>query len=129
MKKRDGLITGMIVIVSAIGFLLDYGLRLVRLYNAEHFVPSAAIFTMILFDLVFAAMLVFAVIQINKSGFSRGITYFMILVGLLMLIFPIYPIRLSGLTLSSGSYERITGALWIVAGVVDLARRGKAEVE
>lgn len=127
MKSRNGLIAGMIVILSAMGFLLDFGLRKVRLYNAEHFVPGPTIFALIMFDLIFAAMLVFAVLQVHKGGFSRGITFLMILVGLLMLIFPIYPIRLSGLSLSSGDFERITGALWIVTGVVDLARRGKEE--
>ncbi len=49
----------------------------------------------------------------------------MILVGLGIMLLPFYPVRLLRYFSSYGTYESITGGMWIVVGLVDLLGRGK----
>ena len=129
MKQRNGLIAGLIVLASIAGFLLDYGLKSLKRYNSTHFNILGTISSLILINLLFAAILVLVVNQIRKGGFLPVWSLIMILVGLAMMVLPISPIRISNRSVPYGTYESITGGMWLVAGVVDLlGRRKKTEI-
>ncbi len=125
MKQRDGWIAGLIVLVSAAGFFFAYTFKAFRIFNAQHFTPSAFYVGVLLINLLFAGLLVLAVHQVLKGGYSAVLSWLMILVGLGMMLLPFYPVLLVRYFSSYGTYESITGGMWIVVGLVDLVRRGK----
>jgi len=127
MKQRNGWIAGLIVLVSIAGFLLDYGLKSLKQYNSTHFNILGTISSLILINLLFAAILVLVAIQIRKGQFSPLWSLIMILVGLAMMVQPISSIRIFNLHVPYGTYESITGGMWIVVGGMDLLGRKKKD--
>jgi len=125
MKQRDGLIAGLIVLVSAAGFFFVYAFKALKIYNSQHFTPTAFFVGVLLINLLFAGLLVLAVHQVLKGGYSAVLSWLMILVGLGIMLLPFYPVRLLRYFSSYGTYESITGGMWIVVGLVDLLGRGK----
>lgn len=127
MKNRNGLIAGLMVLVSAAGFLAVYAVKALKIYNAKFFTPAAFYAGVFVINLVFAGLLVLAVYQVRKGGYSAVLSWLMILIGLGMMVLPFYPVLLVRYFASYGTYESITGGMWVVVGLVDLIGRGKVE--
>lgn len=127
MKNRNGLIAGLMVLVSAAGFLAVYAVKALKIYNAKFFTPAAFYAGVFVINLVFAGLLVLAVYQVRKGGYSAVLSWLMILIGLGMMLLPFYPVLLFRYFGSYGTYESITGGMWVVVGLVDLIGRGKVE--
>lgn len=127
MKNRNGLIAGLMVLVSAAGFLAVYAVKALKIYNAKYFTPATFYAGVFVINLVFAGLLVLAVYQVRKGGYSAVLSWLMILIGLGMMVLPFYPVLLVRYFASYGTYESITGGMWVVVGLVDLIGRGKVE--
>lgn len=127
MKNRNGLIAGLMVLVSAAGFLAVYAVKALKIYNAKFFTPATFYAGVFVINLVFAGLLVLAVYQVRKGGYSAVLSWLMILIGLGMMVLPFYPVLLVRYFASYGTYESITGGMWVVVGLVDLIGRGKVE--
>lgn len=127
MKNRNGLIAGLMIFVSAAGFLAVYAVKVLKIYNAKFFTPATFMAGVFVINLVFAGLLVLAVYQVRKGGYSAVLSWLMILIGLGMMVLPFYPVQLFRYFGSYGTYESITGGMWLVVGLVDLIGRGKVE--
>lgn len=125
MKRSNGLFLGIVVIATALAYLLDYAREAARQYAAENFNMTISILSLIISGLVFAAIAVWAVIQIRKQGFSLVLSGLIILLGLFIVALPFTDIRPLTALLPYGEYSNIIGSLWIVLGVLGLfGRRG-----
>jgi NO-binding membrane sensor protein with MHYT domain len=119
MNKRNRLIIGVIAVVSIAAYLLDYVWKAARQYTSANFDMTATILSLIVPNLIFAAIAVWAVVQTRKQEFSPAISGLMILLGLAMVVLPFTGIRAANF-LPYGDYSNIAGSLWIVLGVISL---------
>lgn len=122
MQRNYLLNSALVVGISIVAYLLDFTRVAMRQYTTENFNMALAFSSLIISRLVFAAIAVWAVIQIRELGFSP-VAALIIPLGFLMVAIPFTDIRPLTTWLPYGEFSSITGSLWIVLGVLSLFGR------
>src|SRR3990172_1558181 len=123
MKRNNGLFLGMVVIATALAYLLDYASEAAKKYVSSSFDTILGIFFIIAINLIFAGILLFVLPRFLNNGVSPGYLWVILLLGLVWVALPFSSLGSWVFISQSSDYSRLIGALWVVAAITSLVRK------